>query len=437
MKYKIYAILTVAVVLLTAVETFADYKIKQRMTMSGQTMENTVYVKGSRKRTETSGFMGMGADVATVEQCDRQQTIQLNDGKKLYFVQSFANSSDATNNSSSQISPSTISNQKGGTVTLVYEVTDTGERKNMFGLTARHIKTVMTMQASPDACTKDDMRMETDGWYVDLPQFSCPLQPPTAPMTRPQRSGCQDKMIVKQIGGGKIGFPLILTQTFGDTGFSQTIETVEFSSATLDATLFDVPKDYTLAKSSQELYGRPDMNAMMQSQSNNRSRSDSTMSQTMTMPNTKAAGTKKPGMIRVGVLAVSNKTSEIVSGENLRSVLVERLTGGNVEAVAINSEADAKAMLCDYVLAADVSKLKQSAASKVGGLFGKVTGTDTSSVQKFDTQIDFKLTNPAQDGAVVLQNKAAQKAEGSAETAAGLVLSQVARAVLDAVSRKN
>ena len=64
--------------------------------------------------------------------------------------------------------------RKGGVVTITRNVTDTGERQDMFGYKARHIKTSMIMESTPDACNQSHMKMETDGWYADLSaEFSC------------------------------------------------------------------------------------------------------------------------------------------------------------------------------------------------------------------------------------------------------------------------
>jgi hypothetical protein len=393
-------------------------------------MENTVLVKGSRKRTESGGFMGMGADVATVEQCDMKRSFQINDEKKLYYIEPFADVSDSPSNSNPAVSNPNTPITKGGTITMTYNINDTGERKTMFGLTARHIKTVMTMQASPDACSKSDMRVETDGWYIDLPQFTCPVQAPRNPMARgSNEGGCRDRMIVKQTGAGKIGFPLTLTQTMGSgaNAFTQTIETVEFSNATLDAALFDIPKNYQLAKSSQDLYGKPDMNQIMRGVNNSEDGEDSMASAKSVSSDAKPA-MKKAGIIRIGVLLPSNKTTENVLPESFRSFITAKLTGGSTEAVALDSQSDAQAMQCDYVLAIEISKLKQSAASKIGGMFGKVTGTDASAVQKFEAQVDFKLMTP--DGQITVQNKAVQKTEGDAQAAAQAAFAQAIEQIL-------
>ena len=41
--------------------------------------------------------------------------------------------------------------QRGGVVNITNTITDTGERKEMFGFTARRIKTSLEKKASPDA----------------------------------------------------------------------------------------------------------------------------------------------------------------------------------------------------------------------------------------------------------------------------------------------
>ncbi|MGH7784079.1 MAG: hypothetical protein ACREO5_09610, partial [Candidatus Binatia bacterium] len=327
---------------------------------------------------------------------------------------------------------------KGGTLTMTTSINDTGERKPMFGLIARHIKTSMTMQPSPDACTKQAMNMSTDGWYVDLPQFSCPMTAPRNPMAaaQPSSGGCQDRVIVKSSGGGKLGFPVQVTQTMNNEGmsFGQTIETVEFSKAALDDALFDIPAGYSLANSSSDLYGKPDYAAMARAAQNNigdDSRSSSAKPGFPSSIQNPAVSTKRPGTKRIGVLMPTNRSSENISTSGLQSYLVQLLTTGNVDAVAVSSESDAKAAGCDFLLSSDFSKLKQSTAGKIGGMFGKITNTDTSAAAKYDAQVDYRLTSLS-NGQSVLQNKAAAKTESDADRAAQGVLAQEASAVLAA-----
>ena len=62
-----------------------QYKLRQVTNMMGMKSETTIYVKGMRKRTEGGGLTGMGANLTTIEQCDKQRTVTLNDKKKLNF----------------------------------------------------------------------------------------------------------------------------------------------------------------------------------------------------------------------------------------------------------------------------------------------------------------------------------------------------------------
>lgn len=428
-------------VLTTGFVIAQNYKIKQVTTMNGQRMESTVYVKGSRKRTEGGAFMGMGGDVADVEQCDMKRNLKISDKKKMYSIEPFDDGTDTT-----AVTPATRTKSaptvKGGTVTYISNITDTGERKQMFGLTARHVKTSMSMQASPDACAKQDMKIETDGWYIDLPEFSCPMtsRPQMPQMGGYDGGGCRDKIIYKTSGGGKLGFPLTETRTMAmgdaDMSFTQTVETLEFSKATLDAALFDIPTGYTLTGNSQDLYGKPDYASMMKNQTTNGDDEDKprtpskNVSGSSNSPTTKA---KKAGTIRIGVLAPTNRAGENVSITNLQTYLVQKLTGGKVEAVGVSSESDARNADCDYVLTSDFSKLKQSTASKIGGMFGKVTNTDTSSTRNYDAQVDFKLVSLS-DGKTIT-NKASNKSESDVDRAAEAVLAMEAQQILSAVQK--
>ena len=51
----------------------------------------------------------------------------------------------------------------------------------MFGYKARHIKSTMVMDSTPDACNQSHMKIEIDGWYANLANFSCGGKSPSAP----------------------------------------------------------------------------------------------------------------------------------------------------------------------------------------------------------------------------------------------------------------
>src|SRR5258706_11544559 len=129
--------------------------------MMGMKMESTVYVKSMRKRTESPGIMGMGKTIS-IEQCDLQRTIKLNDTKKLYFIEPFAKDNDEVIEEDAprtKVVPAKQNNanttpQKGGTITQWYSIMDTNERKQMNCFTERHRLKSQKMKRAPQSCTE-------------------------------------------------------------------------------------------------------------------------------------------------------------------------------------------------------------------------------------------------------------------------------------------
>lgn len=62
--------------LVFASSAFADVKIKSRQTLSGQTYENTTYIKGKRMRAEQN--MGESMQMINLTQCDLKRGVQMN-----------------------------------------------------------------------------------------------------------------------------------------------------------------------------------------------------------------------------------------------------------------------------------------------------------------------------------------------------------------------
>jgi hypothetical protein len=222
----------------------ADTKVKSRQTSGGQTYENTSYIKGKRQRSETNN-----GQMIVLQQCDLRRNIQIMPQAQAYIIQPYDTpntTSTSPDGASSQPSAAT----KGGVVTSTVTTKDTGERKQMFGYTARHIITTMEMQSSPEACSQVKTKMQIDGWYIDAEfALECDSGVAYRPYTPPQRAGgCQDRYVTKQAGTAKKGYPVWeKTTMFDQSGvesFSTINEVVEFSQATLDASLFDVPANY-------------------------------------------------------------------------------------------------------------------------------------------------------------------------------------------------
>ena len=229
----------------------ADVKTRKTMAMEGMGagagMEIVEYVKGKRMRTETR--MGGNVVAVSLQQCDLGRMVQINDATRKYFVMPFSGAEAAPAASAPAAKP-----RKGGVVNVTTTIVDTGERKQVHGMTARHIKTTMVYEPGPGACTQTKATIETDGWYVDIDGYGdgCGASA-SAGMSGMGGDGCQDEIRTKTIGTAKLGYPVSATVSTGVAGASMTFEAVELSKETLDAAMFEIPAGYTQAGSFAEL----------------------------------------------------------------------------------------------------------------------------------------------------------------------------------------
>jgi hypothetical protein len=447
MRRQLLSLISAALVLACAAGAArADIRIKQRTTVEGHSTESDVSIKGTRQRSEMEPAPGM--KMVSITQCDMKRLLNVSDATRKYTVTPLGGADETATSAPATSTVNTPASRptRGGVVTYVQTLTDTGERKQMFGYTARHIIMKSHTEHSPDACDQDDTAYETDGWYIDLEfNFECLMnQRPTARPSMQPTAGCQDAMRFRRVGTAKLGYPvLVTTRYFGKDGKVQTEitqEVVSLSRATLDAALFDVPAGYTETKNPQELY---DMAGMMQAmQRANRDSSDESgggrpqgnnNSSGMTSAPAASSGAKQPGAIRVGVVRVGNKTTQSLDAGNLRGTLIASIMEGSVEAIPLTetapdaAQAEAKQKDCDYVLFTDVSGLKQSAANKIGGMLGRATGA-SSGADRFEAKLDYTLV-PVAGGAPVQANASA-KEDGGADVSLNAALKKEAQAVI-------
>ena len=426
-------IFAAAFICCAATSVLADLKLKTRTTVAGHATEGATYIKGQRQRS-SQNFGNF--EMVTITQCDLKRTVQINDNAKTYMItpidESTPTQETGPREPSRESQPSRT--RRGGVVTYTTTIADTGERKKMFGYTARHITTRMTAESSPDACNQTKMRMETDGWYIDFEfSFDCNLdRPPVSAFRgRGPKPDCQDEVRMKRTGSAKLGYPVSLTTTiYGEDGQTTTMttEVLELSAATLDAALFDIPEGYTEAKDFQQLMGIPSMESIRRGQVPTQPREEMAA----------RAGTKQPGALRVGVVNITGKTDRSVQAGLVRERLISGITGSNIDAVPLDStspadiEAEAKQKSCDFILYTDVGELKKS--GKVGGLLGRATGVGGLN-EKYESRLDFKLFAVG-SSTPRLASSAAAKEDGSAEVSLSAAAGKEASAVLAEVSRK-
>src|SRR5215471_16917941 len=309
-----------------------DFKITIKQSMGGgQEMQSTTMIKGVRERSQMSmPGMPAGIGMTTITECDLKRTIQVNDSARKYMITPMdSGDSEAPATAGGHVSSGPT--RRGGVVTMTINTVDTGERKEMFGYTARHLKQTMTSESSPDACNPNSMRIERDGWYINLEYgLNCGTDRPPQMPGMPG-GGCRDTFRYHRTGITNLGYPLIETTTFNGT--TMTKEVTELSRQPIDAALFDVPAGYTQANSMQEMYAAPsvaDMMATARQQEANQGR-PSTSNTPSNMSNPTAARPK------VGIVEFNNKAKASVSTDEMRQQLIATLTGNGIDAVALNA----------------------------------------------------------------------------------------------------
>jgi hypothetical protein len=148
--------------------------------------------------------------------------------------------------------------------TVLVEITtkDTGERKQMFGYTARHVITTRTDTPLEDTTASKGFTARneyvTDGWYIDLdPTISCMPKPAAGTFAYGFLTSGQapDTPTLKLIGKPETGFAQQTKMTSRSTITSadgskrefvniSEAEVTELSSDSLDAGLFEVPAKF-------------------------------------------------------------------------------------------------------------------------------------------------------------------------------------------------
>lgn len=328
-----------------------DLVVKKQYISGDKTTLTTTSSKGQRQRID------YGTEMSVVAQCDTGRLLQIA-GQGQRFL--------TTPLDAPPVEPAGKPPKKGGTIAFTRAVTLTGERKEMFGQQARHAKIVVTKTPSADACDKHGEKIETDGWFIDLPPAmacSVPARKPAFAVT----NGCRDEMTYAD-ADATIGYPISYTAvTTGDDppspGGSRaaaarlTMEVTTFERQTLADSLFEVPEGYKEVKTLADL----------------------------------TATVKKTGNVRVGVVAVTTKLKETLSLQELSDALVVSLNDADVDSVPLEASSaasaieEARAKKVDYLLVTEVTEVRKPQK----GLVGRVTGA-----KDFGAKVDFMLVAP-------------------------------------------
>ncbi len=395
-----------------------DLHIKKSITVGGNFVASTeTSIKGSRERTVSQSPSG---STISLRQCDLKRTITINDQAQTYFIANDPQD-DAAIKAAAMLTGAAPATDSAAYITETSTITDTGERKTMYGYPARHLKARVTVQSSQSACSQVSQSFDLDGWYTDLSKEQSSACGQFLPPIR-QTEGCNDRVISHRSGSGKPGYPLTETLTLRNADGTTTqigVQTSEISKQALDKDLFEIPPGYREVKSLAELNGAANPQAAQQpaayappAQGNGGSHPSAgqtmnpaalqqqMMAQAQQMMGRQSPGNgaqgmgggqpggsavaapqvlgpKAPGKIRIGV---APPDAQVGQGNNagadystpIRNAEVALMSGPAIEIAALDShipiqlQAEAQQKQCDYILFSGVT-VKHSQ----GGGFGK------------------------------------------------------------------
>jgi hypothetical protein len=249
----------------------SDLTIVIRTTVGQSSFTRTEYIKGPRSRIESisayerPAWKGgpmirmFGHPLAAINQCDQHRVLELD--LLTHEYTSIELDDRGVPASPANAVPTAPS---GRTVRITDETTDTGEREEFFGRTARHIITKRTIVRNPDAISSG-AQSEQDGWYLDLDaNAGCGAHTTAAlgGVLMARSSGGEglgslpmlvDKVEWKTIGTPVTGLPVELTSWSSPDGRDDArassiqfkSEVTQLSTAPLDPALFDVSAGFT------------------------------------------------------------------------------------------------------------------------------------------------------------------------------------------------
>jgi hypothetical protein len=132
--------------------------------------------------------------------------------------------------------------ESGKTVNIYQETIDTGERRQMFGRTARHLL-LRERHIGEDGACAPNFEVEKNGWYFAA-SYAGPA-PATFTLTFVYQ--CLDR-VVKHGSPVSPGFPIqeTTTTTYSNPAFSSSVtrEVIAFSTDPLDKALFEIPEGF-------------------------------------------------------------------------------------------------------------------------------------------------------------------------------------------------
>ena len=326
-----------------------QWKVASRYVADGVETLSTVYAAGKRQRVELAG------GTAIITQCDLSRAVQVNDRARAYAIVPFATPAAST--------PAAGAAPKPGANVLVRTTgTDTGERRDILGQPARHLKLVTTTEPSPQACDKKKGRVEIDGWFADIPELQ------ECAGAKAMRAGaetagtCRDPRSEEHSGIEVTGFPLAYSVvTFDGAGkeiSKLVVEVTALAREALSTPLFEPPAEFAAL---------PDTDALVTA---------------VRRVELEELGTtpKLAGMTRVGIAPPGDRSGKDIAPDSIRSRLLDDFSARPFEAIPLSAAtadeqlAEARKKECDFVIRAELGSLTTSTPGRVGGLVRRASG---------------------------------------------------------------
>lgn len=291
--------------------------VKAKHTADGKTSEMTVYSSPGKQRVDLG-------DSKTIQQCETKRYVQVDEKTKTFIVVPAPTAPGA---------PTT--DQAVGACANKPVAIDTGERKQMLGLTASRWKTAL------EGC--DGSKTEVDGYYAGFEYaVSCELAPAFS-------TGAP---------GSPLAYNIMTTDKAGKTAnVSYVVERLELTIGPLDAGTFEIPGE-AKETSIQEAQAIRDPDFI------------------------EAVAAPKPAVPnRVGVATAGGKGA-------IDAALVKMLKDAKVDAVPLGAGSDveiqarAEQAKADYVLMIEVSELKPGGTNKAAGFLSKASSLASGNAER-------------------------------------------------------
>jgi len=227
-----------------------DLHFKKTISVGGNAVSSSeIWVKGARERAVTSSPAG---NTITLRQCDLKRTVTVNEQSQSYAIADDARGEAAIK--AAALMGGAPAAPAGQTITLSTTITDTGERKQLLGYAARHLKTTVQVESPASSCSLASQKYEIDGWYTDVTKeqgLCLAFLPPVR-----QADGCNDPIVEKRTGTAKSGYPLAETITLHNADASTTkidVATAALPKQVLPKDQFDPPASFRQVKTLAEL----------------------------------------------------------------------------------------------------------------------------------------------------------------------------------------